>query len=184
MSGHEAGRRSAMHVSQALPATIEYETAGCVFAIWKNVVIAIWATQATSELVAELSRIATYWADQREGQFSTVHVIRNGSPLPNGEARAALMALIEQFGHRLACVATQIEGAGFWASAMRSLLTSLRLIGGRTSYKARTFQTTQEIATWLAEAHVQGTGIGLDADEFKAVLAGLMARPSIAETRD
>jgi hypothetical protein len=166
-------------------AVIGYESAGCIFALWRNITIAIWATQATVELVAELTRFSEEISVQLNQQkVSALHIIRNQARLPDVAARQALRALNEQYAPRIACTVTMIEGTGFWASAMRGLVTGLQLVAPRQQYKHHSCATTSEAAGWLVAPHARQTGVHIDSGELRGAVDLLLARPSVRVSPD
>jgi hypothetical protein len=163
---------------------IGYETTGCIMGSWKNITIAVWARQGTVELVGELARVsAEYTKRDADTKVSTVHMILNHAPLPDTPTRNALRALSELYAPKLACVGTMIEGAGFWAGAVRGLVTSLQIVAPRRSFRMHICGSTNALASWMAEPHTRETGVSVEPSELEAMLNGLLARPSIMSAR-
>lgn len=163
---------------------IGFEASGIVMGFWKNISFALWAKQGTVELIGELARVSYEYRERNPGaKVSSVHLILNQAGMPDGDTRSALTNLSEEYIDTLTYVGTMIEGTGFWASAMRGLVTSLLLVSPRRAYKTHICATTHELANWLADPHVRATGVPIDAGEFEAVLNGLLARESIVSAR-
>jgi len=163
---------------------IGYEANGCIMGSWRNIMVAVWARQGTVELVGELARVSAEYAKREaDTKVSTVHVILNHAPLPDAPTRRALRALSEMYAPKLACVGTVIEGAGFWAGAVRGLVTSLQIVAPRRAFRMHICGSTNALASWMAEPHSRETGVAVQAGELEAMLNRLLARPSIVSPR-
>lgn len=146
---------------------------------WRAISIVVWATQATAPHVQEMEKLSEEIGKTHQ-RGSHVSLVVNRAPLPTYEARRAIHALTRQYEKNTVCSATLIEGAGFWASAVRSLVTSLHMVG-RWSFELRTFSEIDALSKWLAPIHAQGTAIPVDAAELAGALAWVLGQPSIRE---
>jgi hypothetical protein len=140
-----------------------------VFGGWRNVLVAVWKTQATGAKVERLEKSIALMATRTPGIRSNVHVIVGGAELPTPEARAGFASLIKRNKNDVACVATVVCGEGFWASALRSATLGIQQVAGG-SIESRMFGTVDAAATWLAPIHAIKTGVRLDVGELQAVL--------------
>jgi hypothetical protein len=154
---------------------VYYETEGCVFASWQNVLIAIWTTQGTGPLADKLGEVARPFSKSHPEGFSSVHVIGKSPPLPTSEARDKLIALMGDFSGNVACIGTVLEGSGFWASAVRSFIVGMRLLAPRT-FEMQIYARLAELTTWMVGPHAARTGVELDPVQLERVLAKLRAR--------
>lgn len=152
-----------------------YQTEGCVFAGWHNVLIAIWTTQGTGPLAQKLGEYARPFSKAHPEGFSNVHIIGKKPPLPTSEAREKLLSLMSDFADNVACIGTVLEGSGFWASAVRSFIVGLRLVAPRT-FEMQTYASVPELIKWLVPPHAARTGVALDPVELERVLASLRGR--------
>ena len=155
--------------------SVFYETERCVMAMYQNLSVIVWDTQATIPLVEHLEALSTQISRAHSEGISAIHVILDGAPMPTPEARQRLGALALRYAEELACIATVIAGDGFWASAMRGLITSLQWLE-RRPFKARTFATIDEVASWLPPLHAERTGIQIDPAQLLHVMASVRAR--------
>jgi hypothetical protein len=154
------------------PYKIVFEVPGCVMAAHKNVSIVIWATQATIEVVGKLDALAAAMRSTSAAsamKTSTISVVTSRAPFPTREAREKLAEITDRHAHRLACNATLISGDGFWAGAMRGLVTSLHWFEARP-FRARICATVEEVAEWLPEPHLELTSVVIDPVELAAIL--------------
>jgi hypothetical protein len=161
--------------------TVTFAADGCILGYWRNVSIAVWATQATIPLVNELVKLAEQ-LDARYAKTSTAHLIINNAQVPTPEARVALNALTDRFQSKLVCVVTLVEATGFWASTMRSFLTGLHLLG-RREFKNKIAANVHEAATWLAATHSARTNDVFDAAELERVFTWMLAQPPVRGRR-
>jgi hypothetical protein len=159
------------------PVALILEGPGYCITSWRNVVIVVWATQATLELAAILDRTSSeFVAKHREG-ISAVHIVANGATLPDGTTRIELNRLTDKYANNLACFGTVIEGSGFWASAMQSFVTGLHWVS-RRPFKSRIGSSLTEIAGWLPAPHAERTGVKFTPAELLRVLTAARARAS------
>ena len=163
---------------QDLP-VITYASRGCVMAHWRGIGIVAWATQATGAHARELAILAEE-VGKTHTRGSNVSLVVNRAPLPTQEARRAIHELTLRYEKNIVCAATVIEGAGFWASAIRSLVTSLHLVG-RWSFDLKTFSEIDTLSEWLAPIHTRGVGTSVESKELAGALAWVLGQPAIRE---
>jgi hypothetical protein len=159
--------------------TVVYAQDGCVMAHWKGISLVIWGTAATLPLVDELTRLAESVASMYP-RGSSVHLVINGAGPPTREARAALWGLSKRAESRHVCTAACVEGNGFWASLIRSLVTSLDLVTGRR-LKLRAFTDIEALADWLMPIHAEALGLDLSAADLVQALSWLRAHPAVSD---
>jgi|RhiMethySRZTD1v2_1073278.scaffolds.fasta_scaffold12487_10 hypothetical protein len=152
--------------------TLAFESEGCVMATWKNLMVVAWAKAATLEISKKLETASVELIRAYPQGISSVHVIFDKTPLPAADARNHLREITERYAANLACVGTVIDGGGFWASAMRSFLTSLHWLS-RRPFKAHYASSIAELADWLPPPHAQKTGVIIQPAEFATVMAQL-----------
>jgi hypothetical protein len=136
---------------------------------WRNIQIASWTTQGTVPLVEALAEHSARFHQRHREGVSVVHLISRGPALPDAATRERLKTLMEGNSKTLACVAVILDGRGFWASAVRGFLVGLRLVSPRT-ITMQVFSTSEEVAAWLPEIHLQRTGVQVDANELLQVI--------------
>lgn len=139
--------------------------------LWKNVSICAWVGRATQpgaeELIGITQRtIAALGATQR---FSIVHLVAEGIELPDGGARGVLAQILKDYADHLGCSAVVLGGSGFWASAMRSFITGLRVVAPRT-FDVRVHGEIEELREWYPAEHEKRTGVPIDPASFVAEL--------------
>ena len=129
-----------------------------VFARWSNLTLIHWRTQPNGTHVRILEDMARQvLLDYPEG-FSTVQLVREGIGLPDADARAGIAKMMSDLDMNIACIAVVFMGAGFWASALQSVVTGIRLLAPRT-FQMRFASETSDLAIWLPAHHYRRTGV-------------------------
>jgi hypothetical protein len=153
---------------------VTFAADGCVMGYWNGVSIVTWGTQATTALLAELEKMSEQLLAQKP-RVSTVQMVVDGTPLPAADARAALGALTQRYAQHMVCAATLLQGSGFWASAIRSLITSMQMIE-RWRFETKTFADVKDVADWVAPLQAEETGDPIDPRELERVLRWMLAQ--------
>lgn len=146
---------------------------------WRGIGIIVWATQATALHAQEMAKLSEE-IGKTQPRGSSVSLAVNRAPLPTYEARRAIHELTRRNEKNIVCAATLIEGTGFWASAIRSLVTSLHLVG-RWSFELKTFSDIDTLAEWVAPVHASATGIAVEVKELAGALAWVLGQPAVRE---
>jgi hypothetical protein len=152
------------------PIIHDAEPGAFLFGSWKNVVVAIWESQATAPGVERMAKVIRAVAETRPGTRSNIHIIMDGAALPEAHTRAKFVELMKQNDGQVACIAVVAGGTGFWASAFRSFITGLRWLAPR-SYDLRLHGTLEEVVRWLPPEHLRRTGVKLDPVRLQRLLA-------------
>ncbi len=155
---------------QSSPLTVlDAEPGHFLFAAWKNVSIFIWRAQATGMAVLRLARATDpVYAAHPEG-VSNIHVVPAGTDLPTAEAQREMLALMKSRADRRACMVVVLGGSGFWASALRSFITSVRFVSPR-SHALTILGSLEQAAFWLPRPHFERSGVWLERAELLAAL--------------
>ena len=155
--------------------TIVYETAGLVAAHWKNIAIHVWSAAASTAKVMKLDEQSSSFASAHPRGISSIHISAQGTPLPERDVRDALRKLTNKYAKNLACVCHVVEGAGFWASALRSFLTGFHF-GSREPFELHVCATLEMAARRLAEPHLHRTGVFVATNELEAAMRAVRNR--------
>lgn len=148
---------------------LEVEPGVCAVASWHNFVITVWVAAGTQAAVERLARVTAVMCEQHPEKVSHVHLLKNGIGLPSADARAGLVQIMKDHGTSVAACAVMVGGTGFWASAMRSTITAMRMLAPRV-FELRLHGTLDEILEWLPDAHRQTTGVDIPDDAIARVL--------------
>jgi hypothetical protein len=145
-----------------------------VLARWHNLTIVYWMQGATGPIVQRIQAATAQMSKAYPGGFSAIHLIRDGAPLPDADARRGFSAIIEEFSQRMACIGIVLMGAGFWASALQSVVTGMGMVT-RRAFIMRFARAPEELCTWLPAEHRKRTGRVIDPAALSAAMAQLAA---------
>lgn len=118
----------------------------CV-ATWEGLIIQLWIGGTPAHAVRDVRNLARQMGDSF---LIAIVVIAANAEMPNEEARAELSAFSKEAGSVTRRAAIVFEGAGFRASAVRSIMVGLTFAANITM-KYKIFATVSEGARWLAE---------------------------------
>src|SRR5262249_48058180 len=137
---------------------------------YKNVAIAFWFNAATPESLVHFERAAQATCELLPEGLSLVNImVPGGRSMPSAEVRKKLGQIAHEHAKSTAAVGVMIPGSGFWASALRGLVTAVSMLMPR-SYKLEICSSLREVAEWLAPVHSAGTGAAIDAPELLRAL--------------
>ena len=154
---------------------IDEEPGRFAFGVCKNMTVAVWKTQGTGPAVARLGAVARKVAVECPLGYSAIHVICEGAGLPDGAARTGFEGLMREFSRELACVAVVVGGDGFWASALRAMVTGLWQAVPH-KFEMRICGSCEEAANWLCPRHLERTGTHIDVEPLKQALEAAQRR--------
>lgn len=159
--------------------TVCHAQPGFLIAALHDVLLVFWDLRATTETVLELERAARKLIDQF-GKSAVIHVALPGALLPETEARRALEEVASRLAKDTTAVAVVLLGHGFWASAIRALVTSVRWGGLMTApLNVHVCSTPEEATRWLASQHRAHGAHTPDVAELDAALQALLAHPQL-----
>jgi hypothetical protein len=140
------------------------------YSAWRNISIGVWADQATAEAAQRVLRVSHLMAGRYAKGHSSIVFVLDGTPAPTPEANEVFAKVYDDKISDLACMAIVIEGGGFWASRIRSTITSLRM-STPGAMMVRVADNVEHVLDWLPAEHTFRTGINVTASELKAVLS-------------
>jgi hypothetical protein len=111
--------------------------------------ISAWTGGITGRDVDAHERLARALVDAHGG-FRLVVILSERLKMPTAEERAVLEGFYTRHAHALRGAANVVLGSGFWASSVRAVLTTSRLVVGKP-YPMRVFSTTREGVAWVAQ---------------------------------
>ena len=148
---------------------IEIDPGTCCAGAWGNVSLTHWFSRGTVSAVECVARVGSDLRAQYPMGTSAVHLIREGAGLPPPEVREGLVKLMNEKVERRGCVGIVVGGTGFWASAIRGLVTGLRSASSR-EYPLKLAGSIDELVSWLPEPHYKRTTVALDPAELARAL--------------
>jgi hypothetical protein len=144
-------------------------------ALWQNISVTAWFGKATLPAAQELARITTRTAASMAGQrVSVIYLVAEAFGLPDSDVREVLLHIMKDNADLVGCLSVILGGTGFWVSAMRSVVTSLRVVAPR-ALDLRVHGKVEELLGWFPVEHLKRTGVNIDIDAFKRMLNSVAA---------
>lgn len=109
---------------------------------------------------------------------SQVMFVCDGAPAPERAVSERLNGIYDPSVSGIVCVAAVLEGSGFWASGIRSMITNMRMTAGAAG-AVRTQETIEEVVRWLPEEHLKRSGVRLNATALAEALTIVRERGTI-----
>ena len=122
----------------------------------------------SAETLAQLMRQVVMRAPTE--RFSVVHVVNSRVGVPDAETREVLAEISRYSTVHVACALVILAGAGFWASAVRSVMTSLRVMTQGT-FDLRAHASIAETVAWLPAEHLKRTGVTITPLQLEHLLS-------------
>jgi hypothetical protein len=117
-----------------------------VIATWNDVALWVGSGKADEQQIAVLHETLDRLSDSPGLMLWLPH----RAAAPEGKARTRAGRLFREMGARLQGFALIAEGGGFWASAIRSIVTGLSL-AARTRFPFKAMPAIEEAAPWLMD---------------------------------
>jgi hypothetical protein len=97
-------------------------------ATWTEIVAVVWRHETTVEAVRQLDEAVAELARSHPKGIGMLTVVAEGAPLPPSAARKAIADLLTASTSFIRCSAVIMEGSGFRAAAVRSVVTGLTML--------------------------------------------------------
>jgi hypothetical protein len=152
-----------------------HEPGRYVLGSWRNVLLFYWQVAGTPHAVALLEQAIIELHGEHSAGLSMVHLIKEGAGLPDPEVRKALLTSLGRHAEAIGCISVVMMGAGFWASALQSAITGLRMLAPPRSSLLRFSREPADLKAWLPHEHLVRTGQRLDDVRLLAVINELLA---------
>jgi hypothetical protein len=161
--------------------TVTFASEGCVMAYWHDMVLVAWGIPASLPVLKELRKLMNEVVE-RDGKLSMVNITLATTSLPPKDVRDEFVAMAEEMQQYLTHAALWIGETGFWASAVRSLITSVNRLGIRP-YKVMLSGSLDEMAEWMSSRYDE-LGHPIAAAEVRAAMAWLLESPEVQSYQD
>jgi hypothetical protein len=148
--------------------TLAVERGRCHFSVYRNIAIGVWVAQANKAAAETALRVASSMGERFSGRHSSVAFLLDGLPGPMDEAMPALTKLWAKRSD-LACTAVIIEGGGFWASGLRSMINNTRREAGG-DVPAHIGNSIDQVVGWLSAQNQRHTGVAIAPTELAEAL--------------
>jgi hypothetical protein len=145
------GGQQELHITAHVP---ERFVAGTL----ANVVLFYWTGDGTIESVQVLERLIEQQTAGFTRKASAMHLIHQRVSLPDAQVRAGLVAAMKRAADFTGCIAIVMLGGGFWASAIQSALTGMRMLAPTGSSTMRFGSNPAALSDWFVTEHAERTG--------------------------
>ena len=146
----------------------------CELQGWQNLALIAWFAPLTVEHVVPIEQMFRRFGEQHPGGFSTIHIVAGELQLPSLEMRTMLAHMTNEHASRLAASVVLIGTGGFWASALRGVVTALRVLVPQR-LELRVCASIDEVVQWLPAVHEKRTGVKLETAELSRILQRIQA---------
>jgi hypothetical protein len=135
-----------------------------------HLTVTAWFAQLDKASAHVLARVNDDLIARLKGErVSSVHLVNNRVKLPDAGARDVLAKIMRDSAKSVACVTVIIDGDGFWASALRSFVTGLRVLAPG-SIDLHAHASIAEVLAWLPPEHFKRAGTHVDAGQLERLL--------------
>lgn len=150
---------------------------------WRNIAMVAWRGRPNGPATRELGNITKRLLDAlgTETKISYIHLVPVGLGLPDSDGRAALHEITNSYGQHTACVGVIVSGSGFWASAVRGIVTSVQVIAPR-SVELRIHGDSSQLLEWFPSEHELRTGVAIQGAELRLTIEQAEAWQQAART--
>jgi hypothetical protein len=149
--------------------TLVVERGRCHFSAYRNITISVWVGQANVAAAQAALGAGKEMARRHPHGHSAVCFVLDGLSGPTPDAQPLIAKVLGQRAD-LKCAAIILEGSGFWASGLRSMINNIhREGGGNAGLKIAT--TLAEVVAWLSENHQARTGVAIAPDALAEALS-------------
>ncbi|WP_433931410.1 serine/threonine-protein kinase [Sorangium cellulosum] len=139
-----------------------------VMASWRQIFCIIWRRETAEDDVRRVSEACAEFAKQHPRGIGLLTIVEDGAPLPQAPARRALARFLAEASAFIRCSAVVLEGSGFRAAAVRSVVTGLSLVA-RQRFPHKVCDI-EEAGLMFAEILPAATGIAVSDAALRASL--------------
>lgn len=144
-----------------------------IVASWRQIFCIIWLQETAEDDVRRVSEACAEFAKQHPRGIGLLTIVEGAAPLPQAPARRALARFLAEASAFIRCSAVVLEGSGFRAAAVRSVVTGLSLVA-RQRFPHRVCDI-EEAGRMFAEILPAATGISVSDTALRASLDELRA---------
>lgn len=99
-----------------------------VLASWQQIFVVVWRHDTTLQGVEALHRECRQFAAEHARGIGLLTIVSEKAPMPASAARHAVADFLAQGSTYIKCSAVLMEGTGFRAAAVRSVVTGLTML--------------------------------------------------------
>ncbi len=139
---------------------------------WRNVLFRVGRGDADASHMETIHRHLEELATEYPQGIAFILWLYKDAPIPDSSGRGRATEMFKEMGEHLQGFGAVIEGRGFWASTIRSVLTGFTLMS-RTRFPMKTFSTPHESVEWIStllQPRSSVTELGQVIEEISQVL--------------
>lgn len=140
---------------------------------FENITIVVWHAKPTLTAAQHLSRVSIRRRAEFENGISVIHLVQGTFEMPDSPTRDAFVKLLRDGGGKLAVLCVIVGTGGFWASALRSLVTGLRVLS-RGTFDLGLHVDVRAGVDHLTPRHLTQTGVPIDPEQLFSELTKLL----------
>jgi hypothetical protein len=148
------------------------------YSAWQGISIGVWVGQATLPAVRGILEFGQELRRRYPNGHSSIIFILDKVAAPTPDARE-LLARLMNAQSSLSCSAVILEGSGFWASGIRSMIGNTHRTAS-SNVLLRVGTSLDEVLPWFPAEHARLTGIQVDPEELRAMLLHLREKSAAA----
>lgn len=103
-----------------------------VLASWQRIFAVVWRQRTTLEGAENLRRECSKFAARHAGGIGLLTIVAAEAPMPPSPVRHAVAEFLAEGGAYIKCSSVLMEGTGFRAAAVRSVVTGLTMLARQT----------------------------------------------------
>lgn len=139
---------------------------------FENITIVVWHAKPTVTAAEQLARLSQRRRAEFTHGISAMHLVQATFEMPDGPTRDTFVKLLRDGGGKLAVLSVVVGTGGFWASALRSLVTGLRVLS-RGSFDLGLHRDIPEAVDYLLPRHLAKTSVPVDREQLTSALTKL-----------
>lgn len=145
-----------------------------VLASWQQIFAVVWRNETTLEGVRALESECRNFATKHPQGIGLLTIVSARAPMPPGLVRQAVADFLAQGGAYIKCSAVLMEGTGFRAAAVRSVVTGLTMIA-KQAYPHRVCGV-HDAVSMLSRTLSSTSGRAVDPAAFRVAVDDLRQR--------
>jgi hypothetical protein len=148
-----------------------------VLASWRQIFSVVWRRDTTVDGARHLQRACRDFAKAHPRGIGLLTIVAEQAPMPSAAARQAVAEFLAHGSSYIKCSAVVMEGAGFRAAAVRSVVTGLTMLA-KQAYPHRVC-SVQDAVTMLSRTLTPITGRPIDFGELRTSIEELRRRAEL-----
>jgi hypothetical protein len=145
-----------------------------VLASWQQIFAVVWRRDTTLEGAEALQRECVKFAMRHPRGIGLLTIVSDKAPMPPSPARQAVASFLAHGSTYIKCSAVLMEGTGFRAAAVRSVVTGLTMLA-KQAYPHRVCSLPDAV-TMLSSTLPSASGQAVDPAALRAAIDELRQR--------